>query len=59
MQAQFHFGILQIILKHLNSRGYSADELKIKFHKYLSLPIYLFGIILLSTIFTIGIKTRI
>jgi len=40
----------------LNSRGYSADELRIKFHKYLSLPIYLFGMILLSTIFTIGIN---
>ena len=40
----------------LNLRGYSADELKIKFHKYLSLPIYLFGMILLSTIFTIGIN---
>jgi len=40
----------------LNLRGYSADELKIKFHKYLSLPIYLFGMILLSTIFTISIN---
>jgi lipopolysaccharide export system permease protein len=43
-------------VKTLNLRGYSADELKIKLHKYLSLPIYLFGMILLSTIFTIGIK---
>ena len=43
-------------IKNLNDRGYSADELKIKFHKYLSLPIYLFSIILLSTIFTIRIK---
>ena len=40
----------------LNLRGYSADELKVKFHKYLSLPIYLFGMILLSTLFTIGIN---
>ena len=43
-------------VKTLNLRGYSADELKIKLHKYLSLPIYLFGMILLSTIFTIGIN---
>ena len=40
----------------LHLRGYSADELKVKFHKYLSLPIYLFGMILLSTLFTIGIN---
>jgi len=43
-------------IKTLNLRGYSADELKVKFHKYLSLPIYLFGMILLSTIFTIAIN---
>jgi len=43
-------------IKIINLRGYSADELKIKFHKYLSLPIYLFSIIVLSTIFTIGIR---
>lgn len=40
-------------IKAFNSRGYSGDELKIKFHKYLSLPIYLFGMIMLSTMFTI------
>lgn len=44
------------IIKTLNLRGYSADELVVKFHKYLSLPIYLFGMILLATIFTIGSK---
>lgn len=47
------------INKNINTlklRGYSGDELKIKYHKYLSLPIYLFGMILLSTIFTIGIN---
>ena len=43
-------------IEKLNKRGYSADELRVKFHKYLSLPIYLFGMILLSTIFTIGIN---
>ena len=43
-------------IKTLNNRGYSADELRVKFHKYLSLPLYLFGMILLSTIFTIGIN---
>ncbi len=43
-------------IKTLNNRGYSADELKVKLHKYLSLPIYLFGMILLSTIFTITLN---
>ena len=43
-------------IKNLNLRGYSGDELKIKFHKYLSLPIYLFTMIVVSTIFTINIK---
>lgn len=43
-------------IKTLNSRGYSADELKIKLHKYLSLPFYLVGMILISTLFTIGIR---
>lgn len=43
-------------VRTLNSRGYSADELKLKFHKYLSLPIYLFGTILLATVFTLGIE---
>ena len=43
-------------IENFNSRGYSADELKIKFHKYLSLPFYLFGMILLSTLFTIAIN---
>jgi len=40
----------------LNSRGYSADEHKVRYHKYLSLPLYLFGMIFLSTVFTIGMK---
>ena len=43
-------------IKKLNDRGYSGDELKIKFHKYLSLPIYLFSMIILATVFTINIK---
>lgn len=43
-------------IKSLNDRGYSADELKVKLHKYLSLPLYLFSMILLSTVFTIGIN---
>jgi len=43
-------------IENLNARGYSADELKVKFHKYLSLPFYLFGMILLSTLFTIAIN---
>lgn len=42
-------------IKIINERGYSADELKIKLHKYISLPVYLFAIILLSTIFTLSI----
>jgi lipopolysaccharide export system permease protein len=41
-------------IKTLNTRGYSAEELKVKFHKYLSLPFYLFGMILVSTTFTMG-----
>ena len=41
-------------IKTLNSRGYSAEELKVKFHKYLSLPFYLFAMILVSTTFTMG-----
>jgi lipopolysaccharide export system permease protein len=43
-------------IKILNERGYSGDELKIKLHKYLSLPIYLFSMIILATVFTINIK---
>jgi len=43
-------------IKKLNERGYSGDELKIKFHKYLSLPIYLFSMIILATVFTVNIK---
>lgn len=43
-------------IEKLNQRGYSGDELKVKFHKYLSLPIYLFGMILLSTLFTIRLN---
>ena len=45
-------------IKKLNERGYSGDELKIKFHKYLSLPIYLFSMIILATVFTINIKNN-
>ena len=45
-------------IKKLNERGYSGDELKIKFHKYLSLPIYLFSIIILATVFTINMKKK-
>jgi lipopolysaccharide export system permease protein len=41
-------------IKTLNTRGYSAEELRVKFHKYLSLPFYLFGMILVSTTFTMG-----
>jgi lipopolysaccharide export system permease protein len=41
-------------IKNLNSRGYSAEEFKVKFHKYLSLPFYLFAMILVSTTFTMG-----
>jgi lipopolysaccharide export system permease protein len=41
-------------IKTLNTRGYSAEELRMKFHKYLSLPFYLFGMILVSTTFTMG-----
>ena len=43
-------------IKKLNERGYSGDELKIKFHKYLSLPFYLFSMIILATVFTVNIK---
>ena len=43
-------------IENLNERGYSANELKIKLHKYLSLPFYLFGMVLLSTLFTIAIN---
>ena len=52
----FSFWEIASNIKILNSRGYSGDELKIKFHKYLSLPVYLFGMILLSTMFTIYLK---
>jgi lipopolysaccharide export system permease protein len=41
-------------IKNLNSRGYSAEEFKVKLHKYLSLPFYLFAMILVSTTFTMG-----
>ena len=41
-------------IKTLNSRGYSAEELKVKFHRYLSLPFYLLAMILVSTTFTMG-----
>ena len=35
-------------IKTLNSRGYSAEELKVKFHQYLSLPFYLLAMIFVS-----------
>ena len=41
-------------IKILNLRGYSGDELKVKYHQYLSLPFYLFSMIILATVFTIG-----
>ena len=41
-------------IKTLNSRGYSAEELRIKYHKYLTLPFFLFAMILVSTTFTMG-----
>lgn len=41
-------------IKTLNSRGYSAEELKVKFHQYLSLPFYLLAMIFVSTTFTMG-----
>ena len=40
----------------LNLRGYSGDELKVKYHQYLSLPFYLFSMIILATVFTLGLK---
>jgi lipopolysaccharide export system permease protein len=39
-------------IETLNSRGYSAEELRVKFHKYLSLPFYLLAMVLVSTTFT-------
>ena len=47
------WNIMKTIKIH-NSRGYSAEELRIKLHKYLTLPFYLFAMILASTTFTIG-----
>ena len=41
-------------IETLNSRGYSAEELRAKFHKYLSLPFYLLAMVLVSTTFTMG-----
>ena len=41
-------------IETLNSRGYSAEELRVKFHKYLSLPFYLLAMVLVSTTFTMG-----
>ena len=41
-------------IKTLNSRGYSAEELRVKHHKYLTLPFFLFAMILVSTTFTMG-----
>lgn len=45
-------------IKLINQRGYSADEFVIKYHKYLSLPFFLLSMIVLSTLFTINIKTN-
>ena len=47
------WNIMKTIKIH-NSRGYSAEELRIKLHKYLTLPFYLFAMILASTTFTMG-----
>jgi lipopolysaccharide export system permease protein len=44
--------ILEVI-SNLNKRGYSGDEFVVKLHKYLSLPIYLSLMIVLSTVFTL------
>ena len=43
-------------IKLINNRGYSADEFIIKYHKYLSLPLFLFSMIILSTMFTINVQ---
>ena len=43
-------------IRLINTRGYSADDFTIKFHKYMSLPFFLVSMIILSTIFTIGIQ---
>ena len=41
------------VISNLNKRGYSGDEFVVKLHKYLSLPIYLSLMIVLSTVFTL------
>jgi lipopolysaccharide export system permease protein len=40
-------------LKKLNEKGYYGQELIITFNKYLSLPLLLFSMIMISTIFTL------
>ena len=45
---------IQSKIKQIKERGYYGENLIIMFHKYLSLPFMLFGMIIISSIFTIN-----
>jgi len=44
--------------ENMQNMGYYGQELIIKFNKYLSLPIMLFSMVIISTIFTINLNYR-
>lgn len=54
----FSFWNINKELQELKERGYYGQELIITFHKFLSLPLQLFAMIIVATIFTIKIKIR-
>lgn len=45
-------------LKTLKERGYYGQEFLITFNKYLSLPFMLFGLVIISTIFTLNLNRK-
>ncbi len=45
-------------IKLLEKRGYSTNEMRAKFHRSISFPLFLLSMVLLSGVFTIGTQTK-
>jgi len=45
-------------IKLLEERGYSTSKMKVKLHRSLAFPLFLLSMILLSSFFTLGVKTN-
>jgi len=42
----------------LKQRGYSTREMQVKFHKSLAFPFFLLSMVLLSSVFTVGVRVK-